>query len=335
MSAESSFKSIQDAVSACLIGTTRAAGQLASEDLAFHRSSDPGVTPFLDSQNARLLDLAQKLIRHATFGADVSVSELSDLEALEDNWKGIVDVVDNLLEKADACLDEYTGTIKKDGPPQRGQTSLEMGLKRKKSDKSFRFMNLRKPQLLFNKIPTNTETTSFKPLLRTKPHAIVPLEDSIGPVLLENSFEQYDTRFYLSLQNPNPALKQLIDSSFRYKHPYEVEINQAQYPPFVYSKTDPIPYLPLESTRAILVDTPEAVAAMLEELRSAQEIAVDLEHHDAHSYIGIVSLMQISTRAKDWIVDTLKPWREDLQILNEVFTDPKILKVCYSDMRYT
>jgi exosome complex exonuclease RRP6 len=66
---------------------------------------------------------------------------------------------------------------------------------------------------------------------------------------------------------------------------------------------------------------------MLAELRKASEIAIDLEHHDTHSYVGIVCLMQISTRQKDWIVDTLVPWREDLQILNHVFTDPKILKV--------
>lgn len=66
---------------------------------------------------------------------------------------------------------------------------------------------------------------------------------------------------------------------------------------------------------------------MLQDLKTAKEIAVDLEHHDEHSYIGIVSLMQISTRDKDWIVDTLKPWRHELQMLNEVFTDPQILKV--------
>ena len=66
---------------------------------------------------------------------------------------------------------------------------------------------------------------------------------------------------------------------------------------------------------------------MLEYLKSASEIAVDLEHHDAHSYIGVVSLMQISTRDHDWIIDTLKPWREDLQILNEVFANPSVLKV--------
>jgi len=32
---------------------------------------------------------------------------------------------------------------------------------------------------------------------------------------------------------------------------------------------------------------------------------------------------------KDWIVDTLKPWRRKLQCLNEVFADPNILKVLH------
>ncbi len=66
---------------------------------------------------------------------------------------------------------------------------------------------------------------------------------------------------------------------------------------------------------------------MLKELKTAKEIAVDLEHHDTRTYVGLVSLMQISTRNQDWIVDTLKPWRRKLQVLNEVFTDPSILKV--------
>ena len=72
---------------------------------------------------------------------------------------------------------------------------------------------------------------------------------------------------------------------------------------------------------------------MLVELKQASVIAIDLEHHDRHSYIGLVSLMQISTRDKDWVIDTLKPWREDLQVLNEVFTDPSILKASEPSVR--
>ena len=66
---------------------------------------------------------------------------------------------------------------------------------------------------------------------------------------------------------------------------------------------------------------------MLAKLRQASEIAVDLEHHSYRSYAGFVCLMQLSTRQEDWIVDTLA-LREELTELNEVFTDPEIVKVC-------
>lgn len=99
------------------------------------------------------------------------------------------------------------------------------------------------------------------------------------------------------------------------------------YPRTLYQANDPIMYQPVETTKATWVDSYEGVLEMLEELKKAKEIAVDLEHHDFRTYVGLVSLMQISTRDKDWIVDTLRPWRQKLEVLNEVFADPKIVKV--------
>jgi exosome complex exonuclease RRP6 len=192
-----------------------------------------------------------------------------------------------------------------------------------------------------------------------KPHATVPLEESLGTAAADSKQQQYDYTAFLPLLTipPSPAtpeglskpqrrahnkrVAQLMnmgstkaafvidntDNYFRYKHPYETEILHLKYPDAIYQKADPIPYLPVETTSAIFVDTEEEVLEMLNELKTATEIAVDLEHHDARSYVGLVSLMQISTRNKDWIVDTLKPWRQNLQVLNEVFADPKIVKV--------
>lgn len=88
-------------------------------------------------------------------------------------------------------------------------------------------------------------------------------------------------------------------------------------------------YRPFEDTTATWVDTEETLEEMIHELKQATEIAVDLEHHDARSYIGFTCLMQISTRDKDWIIDTLA-LRMELQALNQVFADPKIIKVCQS-----
>lgn len=93
---------------------------------------------------------------------------------------------------------------------------------------------------------------------------------------------------------------------------------------FTYS--EPIPPKSFETTPFKWVETPAGLSAMLEELRTAREIAVDLEYHSYRSFAGFVCLMQVSTRDGDWIVDTLS-LRDELEELNEVFTDPTIVKV--------
>lgn len=328
MAMAGSFKDLRDGIASALVNTTRTAGQISKEDLAFHRSSNPSIVPLLEQQEERLLRLARRLTRTAISGTDITAPQYSGVESVEDNWKGIVDVVDNLLEKADVCLDEYTGVIRRLSPNQEKQIKKAAPpAVKQRPDKSFRTQDIAKPQLLFKKVPTNYELTPFKPLLHSKPHAIRAFEESVELVLSSDGSQQYALQFCLSQIKAVKILKNKTNSQFRYKHPYETEVQESQYPAATYVKAEPIPYLPYENSQATLVDTPEAVSAMLKELKLADEIAVDLEHHDEHSYIGLVSLMQISTRDKDWIVDTLKPWRQELQVLNEVFADPRILKV--------
>ncbi|KAL8944798.1 MAG: hypothetical protein Q9216_000220 [Gyalolechia sp. 2 TL-2023] len=319
MNPERSFKEIKDEVSAALIGTTRTIGQVSNEDVAFQRSVDPKVDRLIEEQSRRLLSLVNHLNKTATAGTETVAPPLTNVDSVEDGWRGIVDVLDNLLEKADACLDEFTGVVKKLIPNhQNGGAAADA--KRPLAKHEYRFQNLPKPQRLFRKLPKNDETTPFKPLLQSKPNAVVPLDDSLELAPAPDGSIQYGSSF------SHPAYVQRIDIQTRYKHPYETEIKQSTYPPRVYVQSDPLPFPPFESTDAVWVDTPEAVQEMVHELKQATEIAVDLEHHETHSYVGLVSLMQISTREKDWIVDTLVPWREDLQVLNEVFTDSRIVK---------
>lgn len=323
------FKGVKNAVTSALIETTKVAGQISNEDLAFHRSYNPSIVPLLDKQNARLLRLARGLTRSATVGTELSTPPLKDVESVDDNWRSIVDVFDNLLEKADACLDEFTGSIKRLSPGQEQQIKNALPAHGKqRPGKAYRNQNIPKPQLLFANIPRNDDKTPFKPLLKHKPHAIVPLEDSIAPTDSDEvGSRESDHQPSLSRTDAPSQGENFIQSHTSYRHPYETEIHASRYPPSTFVKSNPIPYLPYLETKPTLVDTPEAVAAMLAELKNAKEIAIDLEHHDEHSYIGLVSLMQISTRERDWIVDTLKPWRQDLQVLNEVFADASILKV--------
>ena len=302
------FKAYQDRVTSSLVSVTRSAGGIANHDLSFHRSMSEKVSKSLDSQNTHLLRLTSKLLKAATKDTNVKPPTLHDRESIEDNWKSVVDVVDDLLEKADANLDEFDGVLKRMSParPATPETPASVTPMRSRNQPGYSSAyNIPKPQLLFERQVDNGQTGFWKPLLRTKPHAAISLEESIG------------------------------DGQEGYKHPYAHEIEHLVYPQSMYQEKPPILYDDPSSSEPIWVDTQEGVLEMLRELKKADEIAVDLEHNDKNSYIGLVSLMQISTRDKDWVVDTLKPWRENLQILNEVFADPKIVKVFHgstSDM---
>ncbi|KAK4032753.1 ribonuclease H-like domain-containing protein [Parachaetomium inaequale] len=300
------FKPLRDSVHSALVTVTRSVNTLANEDLQFQRTVHPSVATRLDQSTDRLLHLARGVLKSASKFTAQREPRLDDVDDVEIQWKGVVDVIDSLLEKSDTCLDEYTGLVKRKDAP-----TAESGrdLKRPKStterlDWSLKRANILKPQNAFEKKTDNFESGPWKPLMTTKPHAKVPLETSLATFIGEDGRPQI-------------------------KHPYEHEITTMQYPEQVFQQHEPIKYLPIEKTKAVWVDTYEGVLEMLEELKKATVIAIDLEHHDFRSYTGLLSLMQISTREKDWIVDTLVPWRHKLEVLNEVFADPKIVKVLH------
>ena len=95
----------------------------------------------------------------------------------------------------------------------------------------------------------------------------------------------------------------------------------------MFRSTDPVSPSSFEDTPFVWVDTPALFNTMLETLRNAKEVAVDLEYHSYRTFAGFVCLMQISTREGDWVIDTLAV-RDILEELNEVFTNPDIVKVC-------
>lgn len=309
MEASQDFKSLQDKIQAALVSTTRRVNAIASQDLGFRRSVDPDSAEQLDEQRTKLLELASALVQTAAASAGGAKAKakakpitLEDAEDVDDNWQTIVDALDTALEKADTCIDDYTGLVKRNDAP-----TAEMGPNVKKSkpgqlDRSLRFANIIKPQKAFETAPDNFDKGPWKPILSTKPHATVPLEQSL-------------------------SIFQDDEGETQYKHPYETEILHMKYPESTYQTREPILYTPVAESTPIYVDTYEGVLQMLEELKQATEIAIDLEHHDFRTYSGLLSLMQVSTRDKDWIVDTLKPWRRRLEVLNQVFADPKILKV--------
>ncbi|KAH0609546.1 uncharacterized protein H6S33_013032 [Morchella sextelata] len=311
------FTHFQDTLFSRVVATTKTAGAIAASDVSFQRSSDPAFNEGLDEVSARILGLANQLLRAAARGSEIATpSRMRDVDDVENGWGEVVEVVDYLLEKADTCLDEYTGAIKQKYPtplpgaqlttPHRPHNAAPV-----QRATSWQSRKLPKPQLLFPDPIDNFATPPFKPLLTTKPHAALPLAASISLERNEHGNDQY-------------------------VHPYRTEIETTDYPAAVYEPAPPIPYHPFDSTTATWVATPAALAAMIAQLEKCTEIAVDLEHHDTRSYIGFTCLIQISSRDQDWIVDTLA-LRGELQALNAVFADGRIVKVlhgAYMDVRW-
>lgn len=149
---------------------------------------------------------------------------LEEVEDVDNNWRNVVDVVDSLLEKTDICLDEYTGVTKRrDITNTNPEVSRVLKLRsdlmtnyfcqssKSRSTKhtaslgnAFRTQNLVKPQLAFAVKPNNDDVSPWKPILNTKPHAIVPLEESLG--IFENNYgqKQYDYTAFLPLLSLRP-----------------------------------------------------------------------------------------------------------------------------------
>lgn len=127
MEALSDFNTLQQQIQASLVAVTRTSQAISTEDLGFHRSLDPRLATSLDTQNARLLGLAERLLGNAASNTELVRPKLRDGDAVDSNWSGVVDVIDSLLEKADISLDEYTGAVKRLSP-SREQVSPRLHL---------------------------------------------------------------------------------------------------------------------------------------------------------------------------------------------------------------
>ena len=88
-------------------------------------------------------------------------------------------------------------------------------------------------------------------------------------------------------------------------------------------------YKVMDETRLTYVDDLEKLKYLAEHLSKQTEIAVDLEHHDHRTFLGITCLMQISSRDEDFIVDTIALKKHIGDALRGIFDDPKIVKVLH------
>ncbi|SCU81808.1 LAMI_0B07756g1_1 [Lachancea mirantina] len=276
-----------------VVKTVRASSALAAQDITFYRRIDTSVATSIDSTAHRLLNLLNGLL----LSIDENNEPVQDgQEGLGGSWRNIGNALDTVFETSDLI---YTKIVKP-------QDALTGGASRHLEDSISTSLTpakrIEKPQNKFARAVDNSELHPFKPLLKSKPNALRGLDEVLK------------------------LTPETDEEPRHFEHPYFYEVEIQPYDDSVLKIREPIESKPWEGTSASWVDEVDTLKDMAAELHDANEIAIDLEHHDYRSYYGITCLMQISTREKDWLVDTIA-LRDDLQILNEVLTDPKITKV--------
>lgn len=284
-----SNETLYDSVLPKVIDVVRSLSALASKDTKFYSSVDENLKNKFEESSSALLELANRLLDTRNSSLPIGIGGFEATS--EGDWKRVSDCLGSVFEKVDLDLD-YIKTPKKECNFQYLDESSNL--------KADLFVK-NKPQDSFRVPIDNSDELPFKPKLTSKPHAILPLDQSLKL--------HYDS-----------------DGTPYFNHPYEKEIAEYPYPESVLQVSEPIPSLEWRETEATWVNTMGGLRSMIRELEGLTEIAVDLEHHDLRSYYGITCLMQISNREKDWIIDTLS-LRDDMVALNDIFTNPNILKV--------
>ncbi|TPX70598.1 hypothetical protein SpCBS45565_g01630 [Spizellomyces sp. 'palustris'] len=323
---QDNFEAYQNSLFAALTQVTKATNFLKANELTFYKSLSPNFDERLTKTGDNLLGLCNDLLAHAAAGSTIGgdrFSSFEDVEDVVDHYDTVVDTVDNLLEKADTCLDEVTGRIKRNAPGNVPGQSAPVMLQvpatggNKGNFNVIHAQNILRPQLKFEDKIDNSNRPFVRKITH-KPNASQPLNYGM-PGTSDISPEMSDHLRTLGITDAS-------SSHYSLPHPYEYEIQNIEYPAHMFEARPEELYAAMDQTPYTWIDTEEKLDELAALLDSVNEIAVDTEHHDYRSFQGFVCLIQISTRTEDFIIDALAV-RSHLHVLNSSFTNPNIVKV--------
>lgn len=210
------------------------------------------------------------------------------------------ELMDDALDRVDSSLNEpLTMTLNVSKPPSKDTLQEE-----------------RRPQALFHD-PVDNRNFNWRPWIATGPRPQMP-----------------------------PLNEMSRDDGTKNKvHPLAMELEALRYSSCqLEAPMDPVPQpRSLDATPFLFVDDESTLAQMTCELSSCLQmvpspsldshpvLAIDLENHSYHSFSGFTSLIQMSTREKDYVIDPLVPLiRSKIgPALFPFLTQPSIVKIVH------
>jgi len=277
----------------------------------------PEFRKIMTQQGKRLREMMKSQFNFHGIKAGVSATQVEDLVDL------LTDANDTILERINMNLDEAAG-MKRDVNPlllevsqsnvsrvsgswnNFDRTSKKQNKQQDGQVKLLTAKNVLRPQVNFKQFIDNSKKP-FTPRIRDKPNSKKPLS-----ILIEyddNNGEFFSHPYFFEIERFNPTPQQLA--------PRPISLSMS-----------------VEKTELVFVETRGELVDTISDLKEHNIIGVDLEAHTYRSYLGFTCLIQISTVDKDYLIDPFKIW-EHITLLNEITTDPKIVKVfhgCDSDV---
>lgn len=217
----------------------------------------------------------------------------------------------DLLEQTDKILDQKKRESKQGNQPN----VVHRALTDVKTDNS-----MRKPQSAWQ---VDNSYRPFVPAIQSKPHGVCPMPQDIVDAQMETNGQSGVLSYSLSDVKSQDKFTSL-------SHPYKQEIER--FDNSIKAETGPIEaikYDLLDKTPFLFVDSEETLADLVNHLSASEEIAIDLEAHTMRSYQGLTCLMQVSTRQRDFVVDTMKLRSSLGDALRPIFDDPEKVKVLH------
>ncbi|XP_050206429.1 protein RRP6-like 3 isoform X2 [Mercurialis annua] len=140
-------------------------------------------------------------------------------------------------------------------------------------------------------------------------------QSSFKRVLADNSFSQFKHLKLNGNKNDNSSNS----------HPYEKEIAY-----LIENNSNGIEFDTIDLKEMkndfVWIETESQLKELADELSKQRVFATDTEQHGLRSFLGFTALIQISTRERDYLLDTIA-LHDFMGILRPVFADPRICKV--------
>ena len=219
---------------------------------------------------------------------------MASLPLSDQKQRQVMDLVDSFLENTDTLIDEVKG-------------------ERMRRDKQL--------QVQFGSSSGQASTAEFGTMSRGGAGKLALRHQERFPIPVDNGLEPFKPLLF-DLKSGKLSRGQAG------VHPFKGIIEGYAYLDWQLKPSPDFLPPPLAETPLKFVATTADLEALVADLCEVNEMAIDLEHHNFHSYQGYTCLMQLSTRTADYIVDVIAV-RGDMYKLNKVFLDASKLKVLH------